>query len=352
MAFAAHAERWSKRDLGALADVAASAPREGLAGDYGAGVLASLQPGTQADSTADPIAMTLARDFFEGSPAIRGDKSWHIARGSLDYGAWVDDVLARHSVSASFASLLPHGAPYAALKKGLARCDRIGGDCAAIAVNMDRLRALPRDVGDRYIWVNIPAFRLDLIEHDRAVSSHRVIVGKPGSQTPSFTAQIDGVTINPWWNVPCSIVDESIGKLIKTNPAEAKRKGYVSSLDAKGKLIVRQKPGPENALGQIKLEMPNPYGVYIHDTPSRDLFANDKRAYSHGCIRTEDPKSLAVTLLGKDGEPQIDMLLATGVSKTLKLSAPIPVYVVYITAEADADGKIVTFDDIYKRDRR
>jgi murein L,D-transpeptidase YcbB/YkuD len=219
---------------------------------------------------------------------------------------------------------------------------------------MDRLRALPRELGRRYLWVNVPAFRLDLIEDQRVVASHRIIVGKPGSQTPSFQAQVTGVTVNPWWNVPCSIVDESIGKLVASNPAEAARRGYVASRDAKGHLTVRQKPGPDNALGRIKLEMPNPFDVYIHDTPSKDLFANTRRAFSHGCIRTEDPKSLAVILLGPAQESTVDMLLATNVSRTLKLAPPVPVYVLYLTAEADPDTPdgVATYPDIYRRDPR
>jgi len=143
----------------------------------------------------------------------------------------------------------------------------------------------------------------------------------------------------------------SLHRVVTTNPKEAARRGYVASRDAKGKLVVRQRPGPDNALGQIKLEMPNPYNVYIHDTPSKDLFANQRRAFSHGCIRTQDPHSLAVSVLGPDQEQTVDLLLATGVSRTLRLPAPMPVYVVYMTAEATDDGQVTSYPDIYKRDR-
>ena len=348
---AAPAPRWSASDLAALSDVAASAPAEGLSRDYGAAGLAD-QPGDVSDIKADVIALALAHDYYEGSVRTRGDPSWHIKRGDLDYRAWLDDVLSRHSVRASFRALLPDTLAYSGLKLGLARCRAAAGRCGTLAANLDRLRALPRNLGQRYLWVNLPAFRLDLVEDGKVVASHRVIVGKPGSQTPSFQATVTGVTINPWWNVPCSIVDESIGKLIATRPAEAARRGFVASRDAKGRLVVRQKPGPDNALGQIKLEMPNPFGVYIHDTPSRNLFARDTRAFSHGCIRTEDPKSLAVILLGPDKEAAVDLLLATRVSRTLKLASPVPVYVLYMTAEADAAAPngVTTYADIYHRD--
>jgi len=261
---ASGAQRWSASDLAALTAVAASAPAEGLTGDYGAATLTHASPGDETDATANVVALALARDYFEGSILIREDTTWHVKRGDLDYRGWLDDVLSRHSVRASFRALLPNTPNYAGLKQALARCLATTKSCSTLAVNMDRLRALPRDLGRRYLWVNVPAFRLDLIEDGRVVASHRIIVGKPGSQTPSFQAQVTGVTVNPWWNVPCSIVDESIGKLVTSNPAEAARRGYIASRDAKGHLTVRQKPGPDNALGRIKLEMPNPFDVYIH----------------------------------------------------------------------------------------
>ena len=346
------APRWSASDFAVLRDVVQGARDEGLT-DYDAEPLRSFTPGDITDAVADPIALKLARDFFEGSDRIRQDRSWHFDRGSLDYQAWLDDALAHHSLRASFRSLLPQIPQYQGLRRALAQCSE-PAECGRIAVNLDRLRALPRDLGRRYVWVDVPAYRLDVVQDGRTIASHRVIVGKPGSQTPSFQAKVTGVTINPWWNVPCSIVDESVGKLIASNPQEAARRGYVATRDAKGKLVVRQKPGPDNALGRIKLEMPNPFDVYIHDTPSRDLFARSSRAFSHGCIRTEDPKSLAVTLLGDSAAPTVEMLLSTGVSRTLKLPQSTPVYVVYLTAEAadDGTGRAIFYPDIYRRDAR
>jgi len=344
------APRWSASDLAVLHDVVAGARAEGLT-DYESDAFLGLAPGDLTDPVADAVALKLARDYFEGSDHIRQDRSWHIDRGSLDYQAWLDDALSHHSVRASFQALLPQTARYTSLKRTLAGCAK-PVECTRIAVNLDRLRALPRDLGTRYVWVDVPAYRLDVVENGRTLASHRIIVGKPGSQTPSFQARVTGVTINPWWNVPCSIVDESVGKLITSNPKEAARRGYVATRDAKGKLVVRQRPGPDNALGQIKLEMPNPFDVYIHDTPSRDLFTRSSRAFSHGCIRTEDPKSLAVTLLGDSAEATVNLLLATGVSRTLKLPQPTPVYVVYMTAEAadDGTGQVRFYPDIYLRD--
>ena len=344
------APRWSARDLSDLQQAVAGAGAEGLA-SYDAGSVQQLVPGDLTDLLADMTAIKLARDYAEGSAEIRADKSWHFARPAVDYRAWLDAALARHDLRASFADLLPKTPAYVALRRAFVGC-RQPVTCNRIAVNLDRMRALPRERGSRYLWVNVPAFRLDLIENGKAISSHRIIVGKPGSQTPSFQARVTGVTINPWWNVPCSIVEESVGKLVTSNPAEAARRGYVASRDAKGKLVVRQKPGPNNALGQIKLEMPNPFDVYIHDTPSKNLFADQRRAFSHGCIRTEDPHSLAISVLGPEAEETVNLLLATGVTRTLPLPMPLPVYVVYMTVEPGPDGQILEYPDIYRRDTR
>lgn len=351
---AAQAPRhWSRPAAEALLGLIAGSVKEGLSpADYGPDAVEqalAAGEGGALDGAADAAALALARDYYEGHRRGAERSDWHIPRGRIDYGPWLDEVLARNSIAASYARLLPDAPAYAALRDALARCHE---DCATIAANMDRWRALPRHLGGRYLWVNVPAYRLDLIEDGQVVSSHRIIVGKPGSRTPIFRAAVTGVTINPWWNVPCSIVDESIGKLIRTKPQEAARRGYVATRDAKGVLHVRQKPGPDNALGRIKLEMPNPYSVFIHDTPSTQLFDRDTRALSHGCIRTEAPADLARALLGPDRAGEVQMLLASGVTRTLALSPPLPVYVVYLTAEPDpqAPGGITRYPDIYGRD--
>jgi hypothetical protein len=347
----ADAATWTPSDIQSLTDIVNASRAEGLdPADYDLDQL--RQPGVNdadLNARADRVALKLAHDYFEGAAPPSAD--WHIARGTIDYRSWLEETVARHSLRGSFRMLLPTAPDYLALKGTLAHC--AGTECATIRANLDRWRRLPRDLGPTYLWVNVPAFRLDLIQNGKAIASHRIIVGKPGSKTPIFQAAVTGVTVNPWWNVPCSIVDESVGAMIRANPAKAARLGYVTSTDKAGKLVVRQRPGPDNALGRIKLEMPNPYGVYIHDTPSKSLFARDTRAFSHGCIRTEDPQSLAAILLGPDRSNEVDILLATGVSKTLAIKPAIPVYVVYLTAERDpaGDGSIAYHDDVYRRDR-
>lgn len=349
------AARWSDEDVAALLRVIATSDEEGLrAADYKPAPLrqARTMQAADLDDQADQAALTLAHDLYEGRTPAAQKMDWKIVRGRIDYRVWLDDVLAHHSVKESFARLLPTAPAYAGLKSAFAQCQAVKGECTTLSMNLERWRWLPRNFGKRYLWVNLPAYRLDLIEDGHVVASHKVIVGKPGTRTPVFRAEVTAVTINPWWNVPCSIVDESVGKLVRQRPEEAARRGYVSSVDANGKLTVRQKPGPDNALGRIKLEMPNPYGIYIHDTPSRDLFAKDVRAFSHGCIRTQEPERLARTLLGPQHDSEVETLLLTGANRTLPLAAPLPVYVVYLTAEPDGVGGVQDYPDIYARDRR
>ncbi len=355
----AHAENgpWDTVNIAGLQAILASIPADGLdPADYAADRLAVATEvsGPDIAPLADAAALRLAHDLFEGRRDLSARAGWHFARLPADYRTWLDTALAGHNVEVSFTRLRPPGAAYAGLRAAMENCVRSNADCTALRINLDRWRALPRQFGTRYLWVNIPAYRVDLVEYGRTVASHRVIVGKVGTKTPQFTTVMTGVTANPWWNVPCSIVDESIGKMVRERPAEAARKGFVARSDDHGKLVVRQKPGPDNALGRIKFEMPNPYGVYLHDTQSRGLFDKDMRAYSHGCIRTDQPEDLARRLLGPEKAGELDAALLTFATRTIKLPVPIPVHVVYLTVEPDASapGGFAAFGDIYGEDRR
>lgn len=337
--------RWTEDDVWQLAQSIVEAGRQGLRPeDYD---LAELGFADQ-DAVADAAAKVLAHDLNEGrASSDRAD--WHIDRPALDYDRWLADALARHDLRAAFRALNPASAGYAQLATAWLQCTDVT-QCDTLALNLDRWRRLPRNLGPRYLWVNVPAFRVDLVEAGRIVASHRVIVGKPGSPTPVFKAAVTGVTANPWWNVPCAIVRESIGHLLRARPAEAHRRGFVTKGKGTG-LVVRQRPGPGNALGQIKLEMPNPYNVYLHDTPDRGLFEKPVRAFSHGCIRTDRPLALAMRFLGPTEVETLENAIATGTSRTIAVKPPLPVYVVYFTAEADPAGGITYHDDIYGRDR-
>jgi murein L,D-transpeptidase YcbB/YkuD len=216
-----------------------------------------------------------------------------------------------------------------------------------LAANLDRWRWMPRDLGGRYLLVNAASFEATLWQDQRLVGRWAVIVGRTKSPTPVFEARVTGVTINPWWEIPSSIAAEGIAAQVARNPAAASRRGYVLQ---NGRY--RQRPGPTNALGRMKLVMPNRYSVYLHDTPAQALFAQDVRAYSHGCVRVGDALGLATTLLAPAWDrARVDALVAAGATRTIALAQPVPVYVAYFTAEPDEAGGIRYFRDVYHRDR-
>jgi murein L,D-transpeptidase YcbB/YkuD len=215
-----------------------------------------------------------------------------------------------------------------------------------LARNMERWRWMPRELGSDFVLVNAAAFEAEYWHDSKLAGTRRVIVGKPRSPTPVLSAQITGMTLNPWWYVPANIVRESVGALVRRNPTLARQRGYVW-----GGGQIRQRPGPGNALGVAKLEMPNPFTVYMHDTPDHSLFDRDVRAFSHGCIRTEDVVGLGAALLnGVKSRAEIDAIIASGVNRTIPLARPIPVYVAYFTASAGANGSVRYHADLYGRD--
>lgn len=345
--------RWSPADLDALLQEVDRSAREGLRPErYGAAELrqAITRGAPDIDAYANRSALLLAHDYAAGSAPPSARKEWGIGPDPVDLGPWLQDAIDRHDVTGALQRLLPQAPGYVALRAALPSCDT-PAHCTTISLNLERWRWLPRSLGYHYLWVNTAAYQLDLVENDRVIESHRVIVGKPASPTPGFAALVTGVTANPWWNVPRNIVAESVGATVRNRPAEAVRLGYVATRGAGG-LQVRQRPGPLNALGQVKFELPNPYSVFIHDTPSRALFDKQVRAFSHGCIRTQDPARLARTLLSAEGARSFDQYLAAGTNHTIALDKPVPVYIVYFTAVANAatPGGVDYFDDVYRRD--
>ena len=345
--------RWSPADLDALLQEVDRSAREGLRPErYGAAELreAITRRAPDLEAYADRSALLLAHHYAAGSALPSARKEWGIGPDPVDLGPWLQEALEHHDVTGALQRLLPQAPGYVALRAALPSCDT-PAHCATISLNLERWRWLPRSLGYHYLWVNAAAYQLDLVENDRVLESHRVIIGKPAAPTPVFAALVTAVTANPWWNVPRSIVAESVGAKVRNHPAEAARLGYVATHGAGG-LQVRQRPGPLNALGQVKFELPNPYSVFLHDTPSRALFDKQVRAFSHGCIRTQDPARLARTLLSAEGARSFDQYLAAGTNHTVALDKPVPVYIVYFTAVANAatPGGVDYFDDVYRRD--
>ena len=217
-----------------------------------------------------------------------------------------------------------------------------------IAVNMERWRWMPEDLGESCLLVNIAAFRLDAIEGDRSVLTMKTVVGKEYTRTPFFAARIAEVIVNPWWNVPDSIAAKELWPKQHRDPSYFAREHMVVT-DGR----IRQRPGPWNALGRLKFNMPNRYDVYLHDTPAKSLFARPFRAFSHGCIRLEKPMELALYLL-RD-QPQwtaetIGSAIESGHERAIRLTAPQPVYILYWTAWVGDDGHMEFHRDHYERD--
>jgi murein L,D-transpeptidase YcbB/YkuD len=300
---------------------------------------------------ASALFEQLARDISLGAVPVDQRRRWRIDGPAADDEAISkarDEALASGRVAAALDALAPAHAEYRALMTALANAP--DGDRELkrrLAVNMERWRWMPRDLGPDYLIVNVPSSEAIIVRDGKEVARHRVIVGARKSPTPQFSASVTGVTINPTWFVPPSIVAESVGALLEKKPKEAARQGYYLAEDGG----VRQRPGPENALGQMKLAMPNPYSVFIHDTPFRKNFDSDRRALSHGCIRVDDALGFAAEVLGESwSRDMLGELADTGSSVTIDLASPLPVYVAYFTAMTNGAGEVVGYADIYDLD--
>lgn len=237
---------------------------------------------------------------------------------------------------------------------------------AVLLNNMERMRWLPKSLGERHVFVNQPAFQAWVMENGKAAWSTRVIVGKPMTQTSVFHDEMELVVFNPSWGIPASIIAKEYLPKLRRDPGYLDRLGYQvvnqsgkvvpsrsirwSSYGSKVPFGIQQPPGAKNALGEIKFMFPNSHDIYMHDTPSRELFAEDVRAFSHGCVRVENPRDFAAVLLGWSAE-EVAAHIATPKTETVKLIEKIPVHLTYFTAWPDETGRIVFFDDIYGRDR-
>lgn len=354
------AARWDGPSAQALLAYIGTLDTHGLdPADYAPAELsAALRSGDPAaiERHASNSFALAARDLATGHlhGAARG--RYFIASDPLDTARvadLIDRALARRDVPETLEGLAPQVRQYAALRAALANLDP-GEDRERrrLEINLERWRWLPRALGDRYLMVNIAEYQARLVQAGQIVATHRVIVGKTSTPTPRFRAEVTGVIFNPTWTVPQSIIRESVGSLVRRSPSVARARGYTWSF-AGGGLRVVQQPGPQNALGQMKLDMPNPFTVYLHDTPTKQLFDREVRTLSHGCIRTQNPFDLAALLLaGTEWTPARIAETVAGLRTTrAALPRPVPVYVVYFTAVAGDDGAVRYLDDPYKLDK-
>jgi murein L,D-transpeptidase YcbB/YkuD len=255
---------------------------------------------------------------------------------------------------------------YAELRRALAYYEDRGDDRAEalLRINMRRTRFLP--ASGRYVLVNTAAQRLYMYENGQVVDWMRVVVGKPAQQTPMMAAMIRYTAVNPYWNVPPDLAAERIApNVVKEGLSYLREQGYVVLSDwseearpadpskvnwedvAAGRIQIRirQNPGPANAMGRMKFMFPNPHGVYLHDTPNKELLNEAARLFSGGCVRLEDAPRLAKWLYGKPLQ-----IKSRKPEQPIDLERPVPVYLAYLTT-VPSGNQVVFFDDIYGKDR-
>ena len=237
-----------------------------------------------------------------------------------------------------------------------------------LRVNLERVRWVPQSAAPDYVLVDVAGFRVTLVRDGAVAWRTRAVVGRPYRKTPIFSSEITYVVVNPTWTIPPGILAKD------TLPAVRRDPGYLAKhdmdvLDRNGRIVdpasidwsrgssfpymIRQRPGPQNSLGLVKIMFPNEHLVYLHDTPAKSLFEKDERAFSSGCIRIERPFDLVELLLEdpKWDRAALDALVASRRTQTITLSQPVPVVILYWTAEVDENDRFVFKPDVYDRDR-
>lgn len=240
----------------------------------------------------------------------------------------------------------------------------------SVVVAMERERWMNITRGSRHIWVNLTDFTAKIVDHGRVTFTTRSVIGANGAdrESPEFSDEMEYMAINPSWNVPRSITTKEYLPMMQRNPNAA---GHLKIVDSKGRVIprssinfasytarsfpfsMRQPPSDGNALGLVKFMFPNKYNIYLHDTPSKSLFAREVRAFSHGCIRLSDPFDFAYALLAVQSNDPVGLFqthLNSGQETNVRLDVPVPVHLVYFTAYPSGTGRIEYRRDVYGRD--
>ena len=234
---------------------------------------------------------------------------------------------------------------------------KLGAEIERIIANMERWRWLPRDLGHTYVMVNVPDYTLKVVRDHREQWHTKIVAGKPQTPTPLLSATMENVLVNPSWHVPQSIIKNEYLPRYGRDPNIFARMGLEVKRNHDGTLSVTQPPGAGNALGRIKFNFPNEFSVYLHDTPQKQLFAADKRAFSHGCMRVENPTKFGEVILrmAMNGPTpnahQLSALFGRG-ERSFKLADPPKVHLTYQTAFVDEAGRLQLREDIYGLDER
>lgn len=320
-------------------------------------VPAAAKPGSSGPAVAALRQRLAAAGYFKGDPAAS-------ASYDADVQAAVTSFQELHAIKATGVVDAP---TLAALNVPLEARIR------QVALNLQRWRWMPDQLGDRHFLVNVPYFHLIAREQGKPVMDIRVVVGKPGNNTPLFSDEMESVVFSPYWNIPDSIAQGETLPSIARDPSFLARQNIeivrvsgsgvepVSPADvdwddpeALKAFAFRQRPGSGNALGYVKFLFPNPHNVYLHDTPADHLFGKPTRAFSHGCVRVEEPEVLAKYVLRDHPEWTDEAIFAAmraGVEKHVKLKQRIPVHIVYFTAWVDENNGLHFQPDVYGYDQ-
>jgi murein L,D-transpeptidase YcbB/YkuD len=299
------------------------------------------------------------------------DRNWLSAPDEVDLAAWLERAVQAGAIEDSLEALTPVHPQYLGLQAALAVERQNRGDgVEQLRLNLERWRWMPRDLGDRYVLVNVPSYQLHVMEGDRSVLDMRVIVGDPETPTPIFSDRMTYLVFSPYWNIPDSILrKETLPRAVQDpeylirNDIEVVRDGQVvdpAAIDWEDEarmegLRFRQAPGPENALGLVKFIFPNHFQVYLHDTPDGRLFSRERRTLSHGCVRVEQPVALAQYVLRDEmewTEQRIHSAMHAHQEQVVTLAEPLPVHIGYWTAWVGPDGTVMYLDDPYGFDAR
>jgi murein L,D-transpeptidase YcbB/YkuD len=239
----------------------------------------------------------------------------------------------------------------------------------SLALNMDRLRWMKHDFPQPYIWVDVPKMELNYVEKDSVQFNMRVVVGRPGRPTTTLDAALENIVLSPPWTVPPTIMKEEVVPGIARRGGSYLLKRGLKAYDRRGRIVnatlindknykrytIGQAPGYRSSLGEVKFNLPNPWSIYLHDTPHREDFVKFYRAYSSGCIRVQKPKQFAEFLLRDTLEysyAKIDSICKTRKTVFIPVNRNIAVHIVYLTNALDSTGKVMYLRDIYKWDKK
>jgi len=311
-----------------------------------------------------------ARDLRRPGPLNMVYVDAELAPRAPTLRAVLDQLAAAPSLRAGIEQATAVNPLYAKLRAAyaaeLARGRLTSEQEAGVRATLERLRALPADLGDRFVLVDAASARLWMYENGRPVGSMKVVIGRPGEPTPLMAAYFRHLTLNPYWNVPPDLVQRLVApNVVQQGPKYLRNAGYQvltdwgedarprepSAVDwrkvaaGEEQLPLRQLPGPRNSMGRMKFMFPNKLGVYLHDTPNRELFSEGDRRRSAGCVRLEDADRLAEWLFGRRIEASSD-----APEQHVPLNDRVPVYITYLTAMPEG-GRLAFHDDHYGRDR-